>query len=331
MVSGKGNIATLVFSCCELLVQIHAGNSKFLASTSMPSLNSSTTNEVASSTAPVALPMQSAANATSSSNAENVCKAWCLDENSPEAADAQSMCERESCKGCPQCETLETTTPAPSLNPLSNRQADGKMPGDGQDKSAEGNAGECTGGPDCIGKDFGSCAQIQHGSLCTWWTSATTKMPAVDISSSKEGKVCKPWCRDENSPEVSDVRSMCELDSCKGCPLCETLPIPTLTPNVSSISIFQAEGKMPGDGPLRSSAGECTGGPDCSGKDFGSCEQMQAHGMCKWATKTASADISTQSQLASSTEPAAPPEAQSSIAAVRSSVFASLLIGSMIA
>lgn len=313
---GKGHITALVFSCCELVVQIHAGTSRFLASKNMLSASNSTPSNT--------------------TEAEQVCKLWCRDDNSPGAADARAMCEWDSCKGCPECE-IPTTTLPPHVNSLGNLQAEGKLPGDGQDKSSEGHAGECTGGPDCPGKDFESCGQMHSQGMCKWETSNATIAPSVG-SSSNEGKVCKPVCRDHNLtffPGATNALSMCERDSCKGCPECEILSTPTPVPIVALLS--NAEGKMPGDGQDKfseSNEGECRGGPDCFGKDFGSCERRQAQSLCKWATSTAMKALpadSTLSELVSSTTPAASPAAQSSDAAVRFDAFAGVFVGSVVA
>merc|ERR1711977_492549 len=92
-------------------------------------------------------------------------------------------------------------------------------------------------------------------------------------------------------PGGSDVRSMCEQDSCQGCPQCEALTTAPPSSN-DSFEKLQADGRLPGDGQSKFTEGgaseSCTGGPDCSGKDFASCERMQAQGICTWARSYAS-------------------------------------------
>jgi len=193
--------------------------------------------------------------------------------------------------------------PDPTTHSLNHLQAEGKMPGDGQVKSTEGFVGKCTGGPHCSGKDFASCAQAQAQDSCQWIASAedgnktnssisaaaptsSEQIASTPAMTSMDQIVCKPECRDEVLPGSSDVRSMCEKDSCKGCPQCEMLT--TLAPSPKySVEKLQADGKLPGDGQSRfteNGASEgCTGGPDCSGKDFASCERMQVQGKCTWA------------------------------------------------
>merc|ERR1711907_863765 len=283
---GKVQMAVFVLISCELVGEVQAGNSRFLATRHG----------------------QDAVDTVVTSTEDKVCESWCREQNSTEATDPLSMCERDSCKGCPMCEIREIQTaamPDPNTHSLNNSQAEGKTPGDGQFKSSEGVVGKCAGGPHCSGKDFASCAQTQAQDNCQWIASVEdgnktnssiiaatptsteqiASIPAV-TSVDQIQVVCKPECQDEVFPGGSDVRSMCEQDSCKGCPQCEVLT--TFAPSADySIANLQAEGRLPGDGQSRLAEGSaserCTGGPDCSGKDFASCERMQAQGMCKWA------------------------------------------------
>merc|ERR1712124_152972 len=145
---------------------------------------------------------------------------------------------------------------------------------------------------------------------------SSEQIASTPAMTSMDQIVCKPECRDEVLPGSSDVRSMCEKDSCKGCPQCEMLT--TLAPSPKySVEKLQADGKLPGDGQSRfteNGASEgCTGGPDCSGKDFASCERMQAQGICTWARSVVT--TAPASEFASSITPEAPPDTQSSVAA----------------
>merc|ERR1712096_48694 len=146
------------------------------------------------------------------------------------------------------------------------------------------------------GKGFASCAQTQAQDSCRWVASvedgnttnspiiaaaptSTEQIASIPAITSMDQKVCKPECRDEVFPGGSDARSMCEQDSCKGCPQCEALTTSPPSEN-HFFENMQADGRSPGDGQSsfrKGSASECcTGGPDCSGKDFASCERMQA-------------------------------------------------------
>merc|ERR1719235_233949 len=242
------------------------------------------------------------------------------------------------------CEIQILTMPNSSTQSLNDLQAEGKMPGDGQVKPTEGIVGKCAGGPHCSGKDFASCVQTQAQDSCQWVASvedgnrtnssifasaqeSTEKIASIPATTSMDQTVCKPECRDEVFPGGSDVRSMCEQDSCKGCPKCEALT--TFAPSENdSIENLQADGRLPGDGQSRFTEGSasesCTGGPDCSGKDFASCERMQAQGICTWARSvvTTAPAVDGQldgnappSELASSITPATPSDTQSSAAA----------------
>jgi len=249
------------------------------------------------------------------------------------------------------CEIPTTAMPDPSAHSLSNLQAEGKMPGDGQMESVEGIIGKCIGGPHCSSKDFASCEQTQAQDNCQWVaavedgnktksstitapptsTEQTAPIPAV---SAMDQLICKPECRDEVFPGDSVVRSMCEQDCCKGCPQCKTLTTPA--PIASrSVETLRADGRLPGDGQgklTEGSASECIGGPDCSGKDFASCQLMQAQGMCTWARSVATTAPAIDGNAPPSEPdslpitPATPSDTQSS-AAVRLNTSMNMVIG----
>merc|ERR1712224_83568 len=133
---------------------------------------------------------------------------------------------------------------------------------------------------------------------------AATKAAVVTSEYSQEEIVCKASCRVQNFPGDTAALSMCEQDSCKGCPMCVTT-----TTSVSSTSPsgnLKNEGKMPGDGldelkPSWAIAGKCSGGPECSGKDKESCEKIHAEagGMCQWATEVAGAVMTSNGKSSS--------------------------------
>jgi len=134
-------------------------------------------------------------------------------------------------------------------------------------------------------------------------SSSNLSIPTVVASvDSQEDMVCKPFCRVENFPGDTAALSMCERDSCKGCPTCRTT-----TTSVSSTPIkLLEEGATPGDGldnlkPSGGIAGKCTGGPECSGTDHESCEKIhaQAGGMCHWATDVAGAAMNSDGHSSS--------------------------------
>merc|ERR1711904_608148 len=244
--------AAFVLISCELVGQVQAGNSRFLATRHG----------------------QDAVDTVVTSTEDKVCQPWCREQNSTKATDPLSMCERDSCKGCPMCEIQTTAAPDPSTHSLNNLQSEGKMPGDGQVESTEGVVGKCTGGPHCSGKDFASCAQTQAQDSCQWAANSSTiaaapasteQIASIPASTSMDQVICKPECRDDVFPGGSDVRSICEQDSCKGCPQCEALTTAPPSSN-DSFEKLQADGRLPGDGQSKFTEGSasesCTGGPD---------------------------------------------------------------------
>jgi len=221
---------------------------------------------------------------------------------------------------------LTTTTSVSSATPSGNLRDEGKTPGDGLDnlKPSGGIAGKCTGGPECSGKDYESCEKIhaEAGRMCQWATEvaaaamtskstfssnsamAATKSAVVTSGDSHEEMVCMPSCQEQNFPGDTAALSMCERDSCKGCPMCltTTTSVSSATPSGN----LRDEGKTPGDGldnlkPSGGIAGKCTGGPECSGKDYESCEKIHAEAgrMCQWATEGAAAAMTSKGKSSS--------------------------------
>lgn len=189
---GNG-IAVLVFCFCNLLVKIHAANSKFLASTSMPSVNSSAPSENASTVAPVPLPGQTEAKTSASVEEDKMCKQSCNEANFPGTAELAraSMCELDYCEGCPKCAKLtgrtSSRTPAPTID---NSPA--------------------------------TAPQMQSVSNTS--------------GNSKEDQWCASWCHTENYPGTPELQlaSMCEWDTCMGCPKCAFLTSTSRVPRAPS-------------------------------------------------------------------------------------------------
>eukprot|EP00746_Dinoflagellata_sp_MGD_P117799 gnl/MRDRNA2_/MRDRNA2_53743_c0_seq2.p1 gnl/MRDRNA2_/MRDRNA2_53743_c0~~gnl/MRDRNA2_/MRDRNA2_53743_c0_seq2.p1 ORF type:complete len:270 (+),score=40.65 gnl/MRDRNA2_/MRDRNA2_53743_c0_seq2:99-908(+) len=178
-------IAAFMFCFNNMLVQIHAANSKFLASTAKPSVNMNSSalpvSENASTIGSATGLAQIEFNRSDRSEENTVCEQSCREDNFPgplEIARA-SMCELDYCGGCPACATVTHGTSTVTNMPVNESIT----------------------------------------------TDATSRMPnEVNMagSSQQEDQACKASCREEDFPGPREMAraSMCELDYCAGCPQC---------------------------------------------------------------------------------------------------------------